>query len=260
MDDLGKYNAPGTTTRAIQDRMLQIIVEVDRIFRKHNIEYWLDGGTLLGAIRHGGFIPWDDDLDINVRMKDMPLIRRVLSEELPPDYVYHGSHNDHNYHLLLTKVRDTKSVFKDGYSSRHKYQGIFVDIIPMEEVVSLGLKNKIDFIYVRCLRGMHNYSDRFIEKFLGYFCYPFALAASALCRLWTRLVPSHMWGHAYGWPSYNHIPECCVFPTKDIDFEGVTLRAPANPDGFLKALFGDYMQVPPPEKRITHDAEVTFFD
>ena len=258
MDDLSGYNAPGTITRALQDRMLQIMVEVDKILRKHGIDYWLDGGTLLGAVRHGGFIPWDDDLDINVRMKDLPLIRKVLTEELPPTYVYHDVHNDPNYHLLLAKVRDTQSLFEDGFSSRQKYQGVYIDIIPMEEVVPLGLKNKIDFVYVRCLRGMHNYSDRFIEKFLGYLCYPFALVASSLCRLWTLLFPSHMWGHSYGWLSYNHISDRNIFPTQDIVFEGVSLRAPANPDGFLRSLFGDYMQIPPPEKRITHNAKVTF--
>ncbi len=260
MDDLSKYNAPGTVTRALQNRMLQIMVEVDRILRKHGIEYWLDGGTLLGAIRHGGFIPWDDDLDINVKMQDMPMIRKVLNAELPHEYVFHDVHNDPNYHLLLAKVRDTKSVFEDGYSSRHKYQGVYVDIIPMEEVVPLRLKNIIDFVYIRCLRGMHNYSDRLIEKILGYVCYPPVLFASSLCRLWTRLFHSHQWGHAYGWLSYNHISEKDIFPTKDIQFSGVTLRAPANPDAFLTALFGDYMQVPPPEKRITHNGKVVFLD
>lgn len=260
MEDLHKYNAPGTITRAIQDRMLEIVIEVDAILRKHHIEYWLDGGTLLGAVRHGGFIPWDDDLDINVQMKDMPLVRKVLTEELPNNYIFHDAHNDPNYHLLMAKVRDMQSLFEDPYCSRHKYQGIYIDIIPMEEVVPIGIKNKIDFVYIRCLRGMHNYSDRILEKILGYICYPFTLFITFLCRTWTRLFPTKMWGHAYGWLSYAHIKVQDIFPTKDIEFEGLKLRAPANPDGFLRSLFGDYMQVPPPEKRITHNAKVTFFN
>ena len=88
MEDLRKYNPEGSTLRKAQMRMLDILLVVDKIFRKHHIEYWLDGGTLLGAVRHGGFIPWDDDLDINVRVSDISRIRKVLQSELPKNLCY----------------------------------------------------------------------------------------------------------------------------------------------------------------------------
>lgn len=260
MEDLRKYNPEGSTLRKAQMRMLDILLVVDKIFRKHNIDYWLDGGTLLGAVRHGGFIPWDDDLDINVRQTDIPRIRKILQSELPEDLYYQDVTTDWNYTMLICKVRDKNSIFNDNYSIRLKERGIYIDLIPMEEVVPLRLKEIIDFVYVRCVRGVHNYSDRFMEKLLGYICYPFAWTASWVCRLWTKLFHSHQWGHAYGWISYNHILEEAIFPLSEIEFEGYKVMAPRNPDAYLTALFGDYMQVPPEEKRTTHLAEITFLD
>lgn len=260
MEDLRKYNPEGSTLRKAQLRMLDILLVVDQIFRKHEIDYWLDGGTLLGAVRHGGFIPWDDDLDINVRNEDIPRIREILQAELPSNMAYQDFTTDSNYTLLMAKVRDRTSIFDDPHYRKCKEQGIYIDLIPMEQVVSKRIKDKIDFVYIRCLRGIHHYSDRWIERFLGYICYPFVRMATAICRAWIRIVPSHQMGHAYGWLSYNHIEEQYVFPTCDIKFEGYLVRAPHNSDKFLTALFGDYMQIPPENKRITHLAEITFLD
>ena len=69
-----------------------------------------------------------------------------------------------------------------------------------------------------------------------------------------------MWGHCYGWLSYNHIAESEIFPLSEIEFEGYRVKAPHNPDAYLTALFGDYMQIPPEDKRLTHRAPITFLD
>lgn len=260
MENLRRYNPEGSTLRKAQLRMLDILLVVDRIFRKHHIYYWLDGGTLLGAVRHGGFIPWDDDLDINIRVTDIPRIRQILQTELPQNLCYQDVTTDWNYYMLICKVRDKNSVFEDHYSKRMKERGIYIDLIPMEEVVPLPLKSIIDFVYIRCVRGIHNYSDRFIEKLLGYICYLPSILCVGLCRLWTRIFHSHMWGHIYGWISYNHISEKDIFPLTEIDFEGHKVFAPHNPDAYLTALFGDYMQIPPEDKRVTHLAKITFLD
>ncbi len=260
MEDLRKYNPEGSTLRKAQMRMLDILLVVDKIFRKHDIEYWLDGGTLLGAVRHGGFIPWDDDLDINVRKADIPRIRKILQTELPDNFCYQDVTTDWNYTMLICKVRDKKSIFDDPYSKLFKERGIYIDLIPMEEVVSFKLKGIIDFVYLRCIRGIHNYSDRLIEKLLGYICYLPSIFCTGICRLWTKLFHSRRWGHCYGWLSYNHIAESDIFPLSEIEFEGHKVLAPHNPDAYLTALFGDYMQIPPEDKRLTHRAPITFLD
>jgi lipopolysaccharide cholinephosphotransferase len=260
MEDLRKYNPEGSTLRKAQLRMLDILLEIDKIFRKHGIEYWLEGGTLLGAVRHRGFIPWDDDLDINVLWKDIPRIRQILQSELPDNMCYQDITLDMNHHLIISKVRDKNSIFEDPGCKRMKERGIFVDLIPVEEVVSQRLKNSIDFVYIRCLRGMRHYNDRFIEKFLGYLCYVPAIFCVGVCRLWTKLFHSHQWGHTYGWLSYNHIAEKDIFPLTEIMFEGHLFYAPHDPDAYLTTLYGDYMQIPPEDKRATHEAKITFLD
>ena len=77
-----KFNPEGSLLRRQQLRMLEILLEVDKICKKHDISYWLSSGTLIGALRHDGFIPWDDDLDIAILCKDLDEVNRVMCEEL----------------------------------------------------------------------------------------------------------------------------------------------------------------------------------
>ena len=135
-----------------------------------------------------------------------------------------------------------------------------MDIFPLEEVVPVKLKTALDFVYIRCLRGIHNYSDRFIEKLLGYLCYLPVRFCISVCRCWTKLFHTHKWGNTYGWLTPGHFKETDIFPIGTIEFEGRTFSAPADPDRFLKVHYGDYMQIPPEKKRFTHLAKVTFLD
>ena len=259
-EDLSIYNSEGSTLRKAQQRMLSILIEIDKICRKHKIDYWLDGGTLLGAVRHGGFIPWDDDLDIAINRADKKRFRKALQDELPSNLCYQDRTTDFNYHLVISKVRDKNSVFDEKSSKRFEWRGVFVDIFFVEPTMPSWLRKPIDFVYIRCIRGVHNYSDRFIEKFLGYICYPPTILAILLCRLWNKIVHTSILGWQYGWKNTLYVEKSVVFPLKEIQFEGHTFFAPNDYDTYLHTLFGDYMQIPPKEKRATHEAKITFLD
>ncbi len=82
-EDLSNYNKEGTILRQAQNRLLEILLEIDRICRKHNIPYFINGGNALGAVRHGGFIPWDDDIDINLKREDYLKLIKIIEKELP---------------------------------------------------------------------------------------------------------------------------------------------------------------------------------
>jgi len=259
-EDLSRYNPEGSTLRKAQLRMVEILIEVDKICRKHHIEYFLDWGSLLGAVRHGGFIPWDDDLDIAVRVADRARLRKALQEELPADFCYQDITTDFNFHMTIAKVRDKHSIFDDPYSKLFKERGIYIDIFYTEPAVPMWLKKPIDFVYIRCIRGIHNYSDRFIEKFLGYVCYPPTIIAIGVCRLWAKMVHIKHWGHQYGWKSPMYVSKDIIYPVREMSFEGHMFYVPNDYDAYLRNVYGDYMQIPPEDKRLTHRAPITFLD
>lgn len=260
-EDLSRYNPEGSILRRAQLRELEILIEVDKICRKHNIEYFLDWGTLLGAVRHGGFIPWDDDIDISVRRKDYSRLCKVLKEELPENLAFQDRFTDWNLPFLFAKVRDKNSYFyEDKSTDTLKYKGIYIDIFPIEKVPSMRWKRFIDYPYGHCIRAFHNYTDT-RDKLLSALVYPFALVLVLLTRFVNLFIPSDKVAPCYGWqPTYNNYSSRDVFPTKRMAFEGFQACVPNNPDAVLKALYGDYMQLPPEEKRRVHNTKIEFYD
>jgi LPS biosynthesis protein len=143
-ENFSKCNGEGTLLREARNRMLEVLIEVDKICRKHNIPYWLDGGTLFGTVRHGVFIPWDDDLDIALMRDDYKKLCKILKRELPDNLAFQDSHTD-------------------------------------------------------------------------------------------------------------------CFPIQEMEFENHKFLVPANPDAYLKAFYGNYMQIPPEEKRLVHSGKIEIY-
>ena len=109
-----RFNPEGSQIRRHQLKMLEMVKELDRICKKHNIPYFLYGGTLLGAIRHNGFIPWDDDLDVGLRHKDYVKLMKVLPQELPEHIALQTNKTDKNYFYFFAKLRDKHSLLDEG--------------------------------------------------------------------------------------------------------------------------------------------------
>lgn len=260
----GKYNPEGSTLRKAQLRMLDILVVVDNICKKHHIDYWLEGGTLIGAVRHKGFIPWDDDLDIFVKNQDYKRLRKILQNELPADLVFQDDTTDPKYCLKIGKVRDRNSIVDDsvsgGISARLKEKGIFIDIIPSEPVIGKKSKKFVEWLYGRVYRRLHNSSDKQWEKVVAYFLWLPAISCVVTLRLLARILQSKKWDRVYGWCHVAIIKEADLFPTKPIMFEGKEFPAPNNPDKVLRTVYGNYMQVPPVDKREVHSSEITFLN
>ena len=119
--------------RACQLKQLSILEEIDRICQKHQIGYWLDGGTLLGAVRHGGFIPWDDDIDIAMRQEDLDRFISIAPSELREGLFLQTPQNEPQSKEPIVKVRDLNSFYVEGADNfAADYQkGLYVDIFPM---------------------------------------------------------------------------------------------------------------------------------
>jgi lipopolysaccharide cholinephosphotransferase len=265
MEDFSKYNGEDTTLRKVQFRMLEILDVVDAICKKHNIQYWLCSGTLLGAVRHGGFIPWDDDLDITLMRNDYKKLLKVLKKELPPNY-YLQTPRERYYDTPFSKVRDTKSEIADNWwqSKWYKQNGIYIDIFPNEYAYP-KLRQVVNFFYRRSRnrikQGRPFRSPRiFVEYLIALLMWPFVATAVFLARLYCAVSRPTTILRPYGWNFNVALDEKDIFPLQEIVFEGKKYPAPGSYDTYLRKFYGDYMKIPPKEQRPVHMSKVTFFD
>lgn len=260
-EDFSKYNGEGTTLRRAQLRMLDILIEIDRICKKNDIQYWIDYGTLLGAIRHGGFIPWDDDLDICIWDKDFERFQKICLNELPSWLFLQNEQTDPKSSMGngLIKIRDKESLYIHEFENfRRDYnKGIFIDVFKYQGYSKFPSK-LLYYLLRRISRayGFSHYNPALtLKNIIGYFVYPISYiihnALLFLCNLNTKknfyvgCTPER-----YGCGKISKFKD--LFPLQDITFEGHKFMAPNNPDAFLTNEFGDYMQIPLPEKRRTH--------
>ena len=245
--------------REMQLKMLDILIEIRDMLDRNHIDYWLDSGTLLGAVRHGGFIPWDDDIDICVHESDMKRIVEIAQRELPPHLFIQTPETDPEVRLPICKVRDITTLIVEGDDDfSHNYaKGLYVDIFPMTAWPSFGPKfsRKIARGYCRSnaiLHCQHRYSTRSFAEFF-YFG-----AKRAICSLlWKTGALFKRKDEFYSNTLNNsgngnrHLAKT-IFPLTEIEFEGEKFKSPANEDQYLRDLFGDYMKLPPENQRDGH--------
>ena len=267
-EDFSKYNGEGSTLRKAQLRMLDILVEVDKICRKHNITYWLDFGTLLGAVRHKGFIPWDDDLDISVMRKDYKRLGKALQNELPEQFIFQDWTTDKYAFDNYARVRDKNSLFDWKYFRFQKNRGLFCDIFVVEKGVSIKTKKRIDVLFGRVFRTLNNYGyvtcNTVLKRRFLYFCAiclaPLAYFLVFVERIVAKILPNDLLILSFGtnWYSERHTND--IFPLQEISFENHLFFVPHNTDKYLKNLYGDYMQLPPENERGKwHDVKIEVY-
>lgn len=264
IEDLSIYNAEGSELRILQRRMLDILIIVTDICDKHNIPYWLSGGTLLGAVRHGGFIPWDDDIDIELMRKDYKQLLKILAKELPAN-LYLQTPKEKSYRLLFSKVRDRNSVIvgnEEEAMAKYKEKGLFIDIFT-EERSYRWMKSFVDFFYGRAFRrlkrGRMLHSVRyFFEYTTSLFLYPIGVLlmwiARGICAITN---PNHIL-HSYGIGNSTTHDARYIFPLSRIQFEEHTFSAPKEPGAYLAKQYGNYMEIPQKNKRATHFLKVEY--
>ena len=257
-----KYNPEGSLLRRQQMRMLEILLEIDRICKKHGISYWLSSGTLIGAARHGGFIPWDDDLDIEMMREDYDRLMKVLPDELPQTMALQTHETDSTYFFYYAKIRDRRSLLAEGnnYDRMWKEQGIYIDIFPLERQPlaihkisekTVGHMYKIwrtctdDTVGIRKVMRWFHFNRRFVFPVLRM-----------LCRMsGTEVITSGM-----GIPYHNPRYARDIFPLGTLKFEGIEFPVPHDYDHMLRLMYGDYMKLPPEESITAHCARLEFLD
>ncbi len=158
----GTVDVSGDILRKLQKCLLGILHDIDDVCKEHNIPYYLSGGTALGAIRHQGFIPWDDDIDINMTRKDFLSFAKFFEDKYKDKYTVQIPGKTEGYTLLLGRVRLNGTVYRSRDDVQEEDLGIFVDIFLIENTFDNTL-----------LRNIH-----------GFFCLGFGFATS--CRLFFK--------------------------------------------------------------------------
>lgn len=267
-EDFSKYNGEGTELRRVQLRSLEMLKVLDQLCRQHNIQYWLIGGTLLGAVRHRGFIPWDDDIDISIKWSDIPKFRKVMLDNLPINFVYQDWTTDPNYFLdSVVKLRDKNSYFPLDVYRNFKEQGILLDIIPMEKFPSKKWKQFVFNInkYPYLRKKNKSLGIKIDRPILSCVLTPIVESIKWLSHLWSAKTTSKCWGfnyifHLLPW-DYCFFEENDIFPLVEAEFEGMSCFVPHNAIAVLNQIYGDdCLEIPDLSKRKTHTSNVQFFD
>ena len=241
-----KYNSEGTTLRLAQLRMLEMLKFIDKMCRTHNIIYWLDGGTLLGAIRHQGFIPWDDDVDICMPYKDAERFKKIMLKENSNDmFVLQCKETDKGYFGAWYILRDLNSEYalNSKLHNKRKYRGLQVDIFIAEDRTNTLLWYISRFIQ-RCIDKPLNIirSSRIasiISHPLYFFMHNIFIPFSRFIskeKVFYKMPYGSMWKYT--------LMKDSIYPIKTSIFEDSEFCVPNDFDAYLTEEFGDWQEVP----------------
>ncbi|TDB55454.1 LicD family protein [Bacillus sp. CBEL-1] len=263
--------------RKVQKEQINILNEFDRICKKHNLKYQLFAGTLLGAVRHKGFIPWDDDIDVCMLREDFEKFKSIAFTELTNKYFLQTYETDKEYNRQFIKIRknDTEFVEKTFIES-NIHHGIYIDVFALDNVHHDGVRSKIHrfllyvFSRIQLLRV-----NGFIKKVNNPIKKGIAILLSSMLmlvpkiftdRLNDRVIKmynrktkyiSHLQNGVNKQRYYKYMMNINDFlEMENIEFENNFYPAPKQYDKILTRLFGDYMKLPPADKREPHHGVV----
>ena len=256
----------------IQLRKAQLYItdEIKRICEKHNIQYFLDCGTLIGAIRHKGFIPWDDDIDIGMLRKEYEKFINIAPMELKDEFFIDNYLTNPENALMFTKVRlkGTKYIEAKGNSDA-KYNEIFVDVFPYYAISDDASERKREGLQMGVLAqailskaGCKVWKGEGTLKRLKFI--PTDLIGKCCTKEFLRRKVNNLYNkhsetklvciHDGLKSSYLHwyIPKEYLLEFTEAQFEGLRFPIPKHYHEHLTIIYGDYMTIPPVDKQITH--------
>lgn len=255
--------------KKIQSLLLEALIEIDRLCRATNLRYYMVSGTLLGAARHRGFIPWDSDVDIAMFREDFERFV-MLNDQIDPRFFIQSDHSDPRCGISFARVRvnGTRTTPR-GNQPASGHCGFFVDVFVLDDMPRTPtLVDLADATMVNLLQRVKAY--RFGKRRSVHLrnTIAAALAAVLTCCIPTQtiknLIRSRVTRHNGGGAEYvtNYLcpsgmrkqtmPKAVYGEPVELEFEGKMFLAPCQYESWLRQVYGDYLTLPPVEERTAH--------
>lgn len=268
-----------TPLRKLQLTELETLNEIIRICKEENLKYFLMGGTFLGAVRHKGFIPWDDDIDISMPRKDYEKFFEIAPQKLSEGYIYKNFKKGNEKTIYFSRVENTKMQIEDNSAKIKRTRNAWVDIFPLDGTPNncvLRQFYKLRLLYRRLLLQYSQFSiivnqdlpnRPFIEKIfikIGNIINIEKFLSTEKClykldkamtkydydksKYVVNFMGAYKFKEMFKKEIYDNVAE--------YDFEGEKLIAPKEYDVVLSQMYGEYMKVPPEYQQNKHHSKV----
>ena len=261
------------TLTEIQAREYELLKQFDAYCKRHGLTYCLCGGTLLGAVRHKGFIPWDDDVDLMMPREDYERLRDLSRGETVSDCLRVRYPGDAGYPYGFMKAVDTRTVVYERNITRDEQRtGLALDIFPLDRMYVSPWKNRLLLTRVKfwiqvgkvgagMVRAEKDSLKKRLRNLVMLLLRPIAACVSyekAMARVdriasGRRTLAPYILGNL-GWPNQwkDMFPKEVFDGYVDLDFGGDKFPCPAGYDAYLTQLYGDYMRIPKEGERAAH--------
>ena len=265
-----------TELKKLQKVELNMLKEIHTICEAHRIKYFLIAGTLLGAVRHGGFIPWDDDIDIGMPRPDYDKFAQIARQKLP-ECMDIQAYNSHNYYPInFIKVIDKRTrLIEEARKDSEHVSGVYIDVFPIDGSPNNRILRKLHYLHVKIyrlliaycccnesiikdngLKRMIKLSIMHIVKILEKLGF---LKISYLHKKLDNLLKKYDYDSSLivcnylgGWGQREFVPKEYIGKGAPIMFEGHVFWGVEKPHDYLVKVYGDYMKLPPEEERKSH--------
>ena len=257
------------TLEEVKQVELEALKYLKKVCKKNNLTYFLCGGTLLGAVRHQGFIPWDDDIDVALPRIDYMKLLKIIEDN--GEYKILSPYNDNKYYFFFTKMVDKRTILIEKGSPKINKLGVNIDIYPLdglpfkepERFLNLIRREFINFFFSR--RDLYYTSNTGLKRLLKIFLYfPKHIYLSKIN--WSKrkknvlsLMEKYDFDKSkkvtFTLPRYGTkeiFDKEVFYKTVDVKFEGEYFSAPIGYDKYLSSLYCDYMKLPSEDKRKSH--------
>lgn len=267
----------------IQQKELEMLRVVVSICEKYGLTYYALGGTLLGAVRHKGFIPWDDDIDIGMPRNDYEKFLKVAEEELSYPYTIVAEELTEGYTKAFAAIRDLSTKIIMTSSNIHSEESVWLDIFPIDGMPSGFIKKKLHTIHYLFSRMMvqlsqfdkivnQNKSDRpFLERIIIKSANKVRIEKILKYPTWAKfyhecitkydLTAPFAGNYTGAYKLKEIVPSDYFSVPTTLKFEGVSIQVPNRYLDYLSAIYGEnFMQLPPMEMRVPHNYEIITLD